>query len=222
MSAHSLSRRPTRTGAPAIYKTRSGGACWRTALAPQDHLPLFWVALRRQDPVLRERPLPASMGFEVFQAAVKEVLRRVRLKYASHRFSKEAFVRENAKRMQDEYMEKEVIGQGSFGKCLWVEHRVSRRRFACKHILKHDGLSPVEEIQAELNLMKQLDHPNVLRVFEWFESEEAFDFVLEAALGGDLKGFLAEARSLQKPGLEEALQRDYNYYYRYYRCSESR
>ncbi|CAJ1360892.1 unnamed protein product, partial [Effrenium voratum] len=53
---------------------------------------------------------------------------------------------------------------------------------------------PAEEVQSELEILKRLDHPNVLRVFEWFEQEDSFLLVLEAAEGGDLRRLLLKER----------------------------
>eukprot|EP00927_Polykrikos_kofoidii_P003589 TRINITY_DN11440_c0_g2_i1.p1 TRINITY_DN11440_c0_g2~~TRINITY_DN11440_c0_g2_i1.p1 ORF type:complete len:1254 (+),score=166.87 TRINITY_DN11440_c0_g2_i1:98-3859(+) len=170
---------------------------------PQKHVSLFWATLRQQDERWELAVLPNSMDFLTFKAVLAKVLRRVRNKSVGLSVGKTQFVRKNIRNFEDEYIERARIGEGSFGQCFWVEHCVDKRRFACKRILKDMQQVPCEEIEVELNLMKQLDHPFVLRVFEWFETADAYLFILEGAHGGDVKHLLTTAIDIGHVGLEE-------------------
>eukprot|EP00927_Polykrikos_kofoidii_P003588 TRINITY_DN11440_c0_g1_i1.p1 TRINITY_DN11440_c0_g1~~TRINITY_DN11440_c0_g1_i1.p1 ORF type:complete len:1258 (+),score=183.33 TRINITY_DN11440_c0_g1_i1:138-3911(+) len=170
---------------------------------PSRHVPLVWAMLRQQDVDWESAVLPKSMDFLTFKAVLAKALRRVRNKCVGLSVAKTQFVRQNIRSFENEYLERARIGEGSFGQCFWVEHRVDKRRFACKRILKDMSQVPCEEIEVELNLMKQLDHPYVLRVFEWFETADAYLFILEGALGGDVKHMLERAIDDGSQGLEE-------------------
>lgn len=41
-------------------------------------------------------------------------------------------------------------------------------------------------IQRELEILNQLDHPNIIRVYEEYEDEMYYHFVMEYCGGGDL------------------------------------
>lgn len=87
-----------------------------------------------------------------------------------------------------------------FGECSWVEHRTTKKKRVVKSIKKEAASVPSEEMTAELDTMKMLDHPNIVKVYEWFVSDEAFLLVLEPAYGGDVKHVLQNARADVPPG----------------------
>jgi len=54
-----------------------------------------------------------------------------------------------------------------------------------------------------LDTLKLLDHPHIVRLFEWFEQGNSFYLVMEAAHGGDLDKLLRQAKAESRPGLPE-------------------
>eukprot|EP00927_Polykrikos_kofoidii_P053854 TRINITY_DN48391_c0_g1_i1.p1 TRINITY_DN48391_c0_g1~~TRINITY_DN48391_c0_g1_i1.p1 ORF type:complete len:928 (+),score=116.01 TRINITY_DN48391_c0_g1_i1:55-2838(+) len=168
---------------------------------PEEHLPIFWALLRKHLGCY-ETALPAAIGLADLQTVLTKALRRLRDKYCVHRVTKGQFVSRNTRTLTDEYIRKDSCGQGSFGTCFWITHRLSKMRRVCKRIPKEDMQVPEEEMPLELDALKQLDHPNILQVFEWFETEDAYELVTDAAFGGDLRHTLAEHGN---PGLEEQL-----------------
>ncbi|CAJ1372487.1 unnamed protein product, partial [Effrenium voratum] len=172
---------------------------------PEDHLPIFWAQLRKQDAYFDCKAMPDWITLKDVEAVLLKVLRRVRDKYSNSKVSREQFVTQNTKKFDQEYVMQDSCGKGSFGECFWVSHRVSKMRRVCKRILKEETNVPAEEVQSELEILKRLDHPNVLRVFEWFEQEDSFLLVLEAAEGGDLRRLLLKERQ-QHCDFPEAMQ----------------
>lgn len=187
---------------------------------PEDHIGLFWARWRKHAANWESKMLPSSISLEDFQAVFIKVLRRVRDRYCEHRIMKSQFVVQNPRALEEEYLTADSCGKGSFGECFFVIHRISREKRVCKRIGKEGAQVPAEEVAQELNTLKQLDHPNIVRILEWFEAEDAFLFVMEAAQGGDLKRLLATShreeqqtagtdsmreRQRRQRGLEETL-----------------
>eukprot|EP00931_Biecheleriopsis_adriatica_P057885 TRINITY_DN34376_c0_g1_i1.p1 TRINITY_DN34376_c0_g1~~TRINITY_DN34376_c0_g1_i1.p1 ORF type:complete len:949 (-),score=200.78 TRINITY_DN34376_c0_g1_i1:14-2557(-) len=166
---------------------------------PQSQLPLFWALVRKQ--FGWASTLPATIKLDDLKEVLLKGLRRVRDKFCHHRVEREQFIKHNRKHIAEEYDMGVSCGKGNFGTCTWLTHKVTQRRRVGKKIFKQDLDTPTEEVPEELNVMKDLDHPHILRVFEWFESEDSFTLVLEAARGGDLRHILSEHGH---PGLEEA------------------
>jgi len=170
---------------------------------PEDHVGLFWAMLRKQAAYFDRTVLPSTIPMDDFQAVLIRVLRRVRDKYCEHKVLKGQFVTQNTRQLEEEYVTLESCGKGSFGECFFVTHRMSKKKRVCKKILKDGAQVPSEEVALELNTLKRLDHPNVVRVFEWFESQDSYQLVLEAAQGGDLKRLLASVQAAKEGNSSE-------------------
>ncbi|CAD8114304.1 unnamed protein product [Paramecium primaurelia] len=84
----------------------------------------------------------------------------------------------------------QVIGRGNFGtvqigyKIDQVKNGFKGKCYAIKCIDK-DRLS-FEQIQRELEILSRLDHPNIIRVYEEYEDQNHFYFVMEYCKGGEL------------------------------------
>jgi serine/threonine protein kinase len=73
------------------------------------------------------------------------------------------------------YEETKVLGEGTFGKVFKVIHRISKVSRAMKIIDKQKASLAVDEETAlinEINILKSLDHPNILKVYEFFNSKK--------------------------------------------------
>jgi len=176
---------------------------------PQAHLHLFTALLRKQDMHWDTPDCPVEVHFCDFKETLIKFLRRVRDLHSGHQVSKEQFVPKDARQMKDVYIEGDPCGSGSFGDCFWVTNRATKRKSVCKRIATKTEI-PSEEVPAELDVLKSLDHPHIVRVFEWFASDDGYIFVMEPARGGDVRRLLLEARARSSDpercsGLEENL-----------------
>ena len=50
----------------------------------------------------------------------------------------------------------------------------------------------IDLISTELSVLLQLDHPNVLKCFEWFEEKNTLYIVTEICTGGELVELLGK------------------------------
>jgi len=99
------------------------------------------------------------------------------------------FVRKNRARLEDVYRMGRKLGEGSFGQVYSVVHRISGEKRVCKKIskLKGRGGMSMDEILAEIESMAKLDHPNVIKVFEYFDDRECVAQIMEPCAGGELQ-----------------------------------
>ncbi|CAD7935659.1 unnamed protein product [Amoebophrya sp. A120] len=106
---------------------------------------------------------------------------------------------EKAKVLQDyTFMEKK--GEGAFGKVCTVKHLRTGVLRACKSItLKNKDQAKL--VETEIELMKELDHPNILRLYEvYYDEDTTIYLVTELCNGGSLfDRLIFHTRNLKKP-----------------------
>ena len=90
-----------------------------------------------------------------------------------------------------DYSVVKTLGTGSYGKVLLVEHNITGMKRAMKIIKKSLSFeeSNEEAVLNELNILKKIDHQNVVKIYEYYIDETNYYFVTEYCSGGDL--FLA-------------------------------
>jgi calcium-dependent protein kinase len=102
--------------------------------------------------------------------------------------SKGDFVRENMGYFDDFYKIGKLLGIGTFSEVRKVESTVTTATRAVKVVNKMH-LTNVEDIKRffyEIEILRDLDHPNVLKVFEYFQDKDRLYIVTEYVKGGEL------------------------------------
>uniref|UniRef100_A0A7S1EUP7 non-specific serine/threonine protein kinase n=1 Tax=Noctiluca scintillans TaxID=2966 RepID=A0A7S1EUP7_NOCSC len=97
-----------------------------------------------------------------------------------------SFVKRNLRRVEEVYKFGEKLGEGSFGVVFKAKHRISGHWRVCKKIKKNNSVSE-EDMLREIYSMAVLDHPNVLKVYEFFNDDECLSQILEPCKGGELQ-----------------------------------
>jgi len=77
------------------------------------------------------------------------------------------------------------LGAGAFGKVFLVEDKNTKKLYACKRLSKKK-IKNIDSIISEINLLKTLDHPNIVKLFEIFEDKCYLYLVMEELKGGEL------------------------------------
>jgi calcium-dependent protein kinase len=93
-----------------------------------------------------------------------------------------------AKRKKDyleDYTVVDTLGEGAFGKVYKVRNKKDKELYALKVI---DTSDEEEEwsLQNEVNVLRALDHPNVVKIYEVYEYNNSLAIALELCSGGDL------------------------------------
>eukprot|EP00392_Amoebophrya_sp_AT5.2_P008943 g8971.t1 len=93
-------------------------------------------------------------------------------------------------------------GEGAFGKVMTVKHQHTGVMRACKSITLRDK-DQARLVETEVELMKQLDHPNILRLYEVYDEQDitrTIHLVTELCDGGSLRNRLVyHSRTLKCP-----------------------
>lgn len=99
----------------------------------------------------------------------------------------------------DYYELKENLGKGKFGLVRAAIHKKTGKRVAIK-LMKKLMMTPqdVELVKQEIEIMKMLQHPNLIRLLDVFENTDYIYIVMEIMEGGDLFGYL-EKRHFRLP-----------------------
>ena len=91
------------------------------------------------------------------------------------------------------------IGQGAFGKVNIGLHILTGRVVAIKSFKKENCNSEkINKIINERNLMKELDHKNIIRILDYFEDKNYIFIIMEYINGGNLYSLIKKRRKLQE------------------------
>lgn len=95
-------------------------------------------------------------------------------------------------------LDKAAFGRGSYGEVHTATHHRTGMRRAVKSVGKMGLRRYVSDVSAfvrrEVDILRRLDHPNIVRLYEAFEDQSALYLVLELCEGGDLLERVAVAR----------------------------
>ncbi|XP_008936104.1 PREDICTED: myosin light chain kinase family member 4 [Merops nubicus] len=81
--------------------------------------------------------------------------------------------------------ENEILGGGRFGQVYKCEEKATGLKLAAK-IIKAKGPKQKDEVKNEINVMNQLNHVNLIQLYDAFESKNDIVLVMEYVEGGEL------------------------------------
>ncbi|XP_037679637.1 serine/threonine-protein kinase MARK2-like [Choloepus didactylus] len=80
-----------------------------------------------------------------------------------------------------------TLGKGNFAKVKLARHILTGKEVAVKIIEKNEqNSSGLQKLSREVAIMKGLNHPNIVQLYEVMETEKALCIVMEYASGGEL------------------------------------
>eukprot|EP01029_Cantina_marsupialis_P017317 TRINITY_DN3887_c0_g2_i1.p1 TRINITY_DN3887_c0_g2~~TRINITY_DN3887_c0_g2_i1.p1 ORF type:complete len:742 (-),score=204.19 TRINITY_DN3887_c0_g2_i1:213-2438(-) len=81
----------------------------------------------------------------------------------------------------------EMLGEGGYSVVRRCRHKRTKEDFAVKIIdTRKLKKTDVDHIKHEVNIMKELEHPNIVKLFDCFEEDPMFFIVTELCTGGEL------------------------------------
>jgi serine/threonine protein kinase len=103
--------------------------------------------------------------------------------------------------IQDFYEFQQVLGVGHFGTVREAIRKDSdiQKKYAVKSILKSKiDMKNIDKLRRELDLLIELDHPNIIKLHQVFEDERYMHLVTDVCYGGDLFDRITNADSLSE------------------------
>ncbi len=87
-----------------------------------------------------------------------------------------------------------ILGEGTFSTVYEAQNRITDIMRAMK-IIKKNKNNPLDEkeIKNEINILKTMDHPNIVKIFEFYSNDQNYSIIMEYCKGGKL---LTEIRNL--------------------------
>ena len=101
------------------------------------------------------------------------------------KYARETFVQKADGKLLDSYDVLKQLGKGGYGKVYEIRSKKTGEIRACKHLSKLN-IKNLEKFKREIEILKKMDHPNIIKLYEVFESERSLYLVMEECKGGEI------------------------------------
>ena len=81
------------------------------------------------------------------------------------------------------------LGSGGYGNVFYAEHKKTETPRAIK-VIEKKNIQQHESLINEFRLLKEMDHPSIIKLYEIYESENYLYMVVEYCEGGELFDFI--------------------------------
>jgi len=151
-----------------------------------------------------EKPIPAGSPKEPQIARPKDKDRellhegqhRANLQIKGGGFGLKNFAASNAGKIEEFFTWQKKIGEGGFGTVKSAKDKRTGAIRAVKSVSKDS--SEAEHLREEMDIMRLLDHPNIVRFYECFEDKRYIYMILELCEGGELLDRIMAAGSFSE------------------------
>lgn len=101
------------------------------------------------------------------------------------------------------YAFQQTLGTGSFGVVKLARNRATGEERAVKMIRKEDIWGSLDELKVEMSHLCLLDHPHIVRLYEYYDDINCVYLVMDYCSGGDLYALVKQTKSAQQKFPEE-------------------
>ena len=101
------------------------------------------------------------------------------------KFGRDTFVGKSKNSLQDVYEVVKQLGKGGYGKVYQVRNKKTGELRACKQLSKLN-ISDLVKFEREIDILIKTDHPNIIKLYDVFESKHNLYLVMEECNGGEL------------------------------------
>ena len=108
--------------------------------------------------------------------------------YTTVNVTNELLVGQSKSNPENDYKILNFLGEGSFASVHKVQNKYTDSICAMKVIKKNFNctVDDEKEILNEINILRTMDHPNILKIFEFYSNKEQYSIVTELCQGGEL------------------------------------
>lgn len=108
--------------------------------------------------------------------------------------------------LKDSYDILNKLGDGAFSSVYLAVHRLTGIQVAIKIIKKTSddghGKSKYSDVMREVTILKSLNHPNIVKLFDFFEDDSSYYFVQELCEHGTVAQYIMEYGSSEGPEIK--------------------
>lgn len=108
-----------------------------------------------------------------------------------------------------QYNPKYCLGQGSYGKVYVALDLTTKEQVALKQMdirnFKNDEYLK-NQLISEVQIMKRLNHPNIVKFLDYFQSNKSYYFITEYCQDGDLREYILQKKLTEEQALQVFFQ----------------
>ena len=107
--------------------------------------------------------------------------------YTNINFTNDLLISKNKNNLNDEYQVLKALGEGAFARVYKVKNIYTNISYAMKVLNKYNITAEDEnDIINEINILKSMDHPSILKIFEFYSNENSYSIITELCPHGEL------------------------------------
>jgi 5'-AMP-activated protein kinase catalytic alpha subunit len=98
------------------------------------------------------------------------------------------------------YLVKETLGQGTFGKVKLAVHMLTKEKVAIKILEKAKirEVADAQRVAREIKILKRVRHPNVIQLFEVIDTPKQILLVMEHLDSGELFDYIVRHQKIRE------------------------
>lgn len=110
------------------------------------------------------------------------------------------FVKQNLNKISQDYIiSSQILGRGSYGEVRGAKHIPTSSLRAVKIIIKKKfSEKQRHKLIKEVMILKSLDHPNIVKIYEYFQDKDYIYIVMELVRGKELYQYITDAAPLSE------------------------